>query len=93
MSPAGAAVLGQVLVADVREEVNAVNIAPVPVCGQVSLGSKGLLSLDNLFGIGSVVNVAWVLIRDTADSEGSSDKKSDESFHFTLNDSFTLHYN
>jgi hypothetical protein len=81
-----------VLVANVREEVYAFNIAPVPVCWQVSLGSEGLLSLDDLFGIGSVVNVARVLIRDAADSEGGSDKKSGEGFHFIINYSSTLHY-
>ena len=42
MSPAGAAVLGQVLVADLSQEVGSCNIVPDPLFGKVG-GGEGAL--------------------------------------------------
>ena len=80
MSPAGATVLGNVLVADVCKEVGSVNVVPDPLFGEVNVLKDGVNLPLNGFSDG---DTAWVLFVDESFSGESDTDESrySEGFH------------
>jgi hypothetical protein len=80
VSPAGTAVLGNVLVADVGEVVGAVDVVPDDLLRDVVLGLKR--SVDAGSGTVEVADAARGLVGDSAVSDGGdAEEASDSEFH------------
>ena len=80
VGPAGTAVLGNVLVADVGEIAGAVHVVPQDLLGEVSHGLEG--SVHTRGGAVEVANAAGGLVGDLAVGKSRDAKKaSDSEFH------------
>ena len=82
VGPAGTAILGDVLVADVGQEVGAVDVVPEDLLGEVVGWDKW--SLDLGCGAVDATFVAWVLgvdIAGSAKSDNTQKSRDCESFH------------
>jgi hypothetical protein len=84
VGPAGTAVLGDVLVADVGEEVGTVNIVPDPLFGELGSGESGLDLVLNGFGEGETAGVVDVDESRSGDGDASEGGNSERWFHMIL---------
>jgi len=87
MSPARTTILGNVLVADVGQEVGAVDVVPEELCRKVVGRYKW--SLDLWCGAVDATSVAWVLgvdIAGSAKSDNAQKSRDSESFHCEIFD-------
>ena len=80
MGPAGATVLGDVLVADVGDHVLAVDVVPFPHGGEVVDGSEG--SVDKARSSHGGGSVTWVLGVDVAATKGKGAEEGSDSEGF-----------
>ena len=82
MGPAGTAVGGNVLVADVRHQALSINVVPFPGRGEVVGGLEGSVDLGRSpVRVSDTARLGWVQL--AYGSEGSDAQKSGngESFH------------
>ena len=82
VGPAGTAVGGDVLVADVRDQALSINVVPIPLGGKVVGGLEGSVDLGRSpVGVSDTARLGWVHPADLSEGNSAQKSGSSESFH------------